>query len=92
MHEATVFVLTNNCIVSATPARSDHLTVYPNPVRADLHFSAEVKEASLFNVQGQVLRRSESTSQMSTEDLPSGVYFLEIRDGNQVFRKKIVKE
>lgn len=71
--------------------------VYPNPVKdmfaLVITTNYDNAEFSLFTIIGeQVLtgKISSTTTKISTEDLPSGLYILKVRSGNEVFEKKIV--
>nr|WP_314897850.1 LamG-like jellyroll fold domain-containing protein [uncultured Flavobacterium sp.] len=75
------------------------VTVYPNPVTnllnvkvSEVHSGAtlELYNALGMKVQSQALT---STSEvMSLDRLPSGIYFLNITNGNEITVKKIIKE
>lgn len=81
-----------------------NLAVYPNPNQGSFTLKFEVAQAqpleiTLFNVAGQTIL-TEKTNNFSGAYLKniqianqaSGMYFLEIKAGNAVYRTKIVKE
>jgi len=79
-----------------------HVLIYPNPVSNNLTIEIDPliqtnsTQISLFNVQGLLLEYKELEtgvyhSQLSTQHLPAGVYFLQLQlDGKQI-SKKIIK-
>jgi hypothetical protein len=62
---------------------SQFIKVYPNPATDLLNVEIEnvtVKQASLRNIQGQVVRvLQDNMSSVAIEDLPAGTYFLEVQ-------------
>jgi predicted dienelactone hydrolase len=74
---------------------SARVSVYPNPFGAVLHVrtpgSAE-DEFVLYNVTGKIMRTTtaDSTADVSTADLASGVYFYEVRSAAVVVKRGIV--
>ena len=76
-------------------AYSANVGVYPNPTTGMLyHNIAETGFADnlvLYNVSGQILRRSGPASQMNLSGLNSGVYFLRMAYQNKVKVVKVIK-
>jgi hypothetical protein len=73
--------------------------VYPNPVSSDLtiRITSLNKEATvqLFNALGSMLlsrKLTNNTSTISMKELPSGLYFVQIKNGQQISFTKIVKQ
>lgn len=72
--------------------------MYPNPATSTI--SVELQNAaphqiSVFNSFGQKLMdevSSQTKTALSISNLPIGVYFVEVVQGNKVFRQKIVKQ
>lgn len=72
---------------------------YPNPVSETLQISIESKNSSsqlkIYNAQGIALREEKLNSLSLNYDisnLPNGVYYLNIVNGEQRQTKKIIKE
>jgi WD40 repeat protein len=69
--------------------------VYPNPVinKITISFSNgnTLKKATIFNVQGKILIES-TNKEISTDKLPSGIYFLEIETNKGKITKKLIKK
>jgi subtilisin family serine protease/Leucine-rich repeat (LRR) protein len=79
-----------------------YIRVYPNPVTENLtidisySINSEDIELSLYTISGQIIRQVElnagaSETTLSTNDLPAGVYFLNILVSGKPFSKKIIK-
>ncbi|WP_459209391.1 CUB domain-containing protein [Aquimarina rhabdastrellae] len=74
----------------------EDLSIYPNPVNGNTLFvksSANV-EASyrIFNVVGQNIQSGSLTKELNVSDLTSGIYFLEVNDGDEIITKKFIKK
>lgn len=77
----------------------DDINVYPNPVRDQLtvicHEISNKSEIEIYNVLGESVYTSQlklQKSRINVSILQSGVYFVEVRNGKDISRKKIVKE
>ncbi|WP_053002612.1 immunoglobulin-like domain-containing protein [Kordia jejudonensis] len=72
------------------------LTVYPNPVRGNsLHLKLDfgaVTSYRIINMYGQEVVKGEEASQINVGKLQSGVYFVEVFDGNSTLTKKFIKQ
>lgn len=70
--------------------------IYPNPVSDDLYVKRDRKHpiyVTIYNSTGVVMSTYELSKQkekIDIHDLQQGVYFLKIRDGNAIHRKKII--
>lgn len=78
---------------------AEDITVYPNPVTSLLNIKvSEVHSGAtleLYNSLGMKLQSQDLTSAlevMSLDKLPAGMYFLNIKNGNEITVKKIIKE
>jgi aminopeptidase N len=83
---------------------SNIVQVFPNPVTDNFHvylrnFKPQTAALKLFNVQGQVVFQENVTvngslyTDVNTQRLPRGVYFLKLEAGNEVtFVKRILKQ
>ncbi|WP_430408407.1 immunoglobulin-like domain-containing protein [Kordia sp.] len=72
------------------------LTVFPNPVKGSilnikLDFGAVISYR-IINVYGQEVSKGEEATQLNVSKLRSGVYFIEIFDGNKTLTKKFMKQ
>jgi hypothetical protein len=80
---------------------NSEINVYPNPVKNELMVSGLKlrvgSEATIkvFDVLGKEMHNhllAASNFQLPTSNFKSGIYFMEINDGKNIFRKKFLKE
>lgn len=79
--------------VGIDEANAETITIYPNPAQSNgtIHISAqnEIEWMKLISVQGEEMRLSTNNS-ISTDNVPSGMYFLEIQTSTGRHSAKIV--
>jgi hypothetical protein len=63
----------------------------PNPTADRIDFNLEADVIRVFTLSGKEVATFENTDQILISNLPSGMYWMEIRKGNAVAREKIVK-
>ncbi len=87
-----------NAISAAIDLSFTDIDVYPNPFSEDLFIETvdgEVLDYQLFNQSGQIVS-SGNTASLSNDHqiakLPSGMYHLQIKDEQQSYYKKLVKQ
>lgn len=96
--------LSNTLLVTVTHAPEQHNTapagvqVWPNPagqeIWVDVPFTQGPSTLRLLNLQGKVCSTAvanNGTQRISLEQLPAGIYFVEVQAGNVVYRQKLVK-
>ena len=72
------------------------LQIYPNPANSIIHIKSDSDlpiEGRVYNSAGKEILRFSSDSQFSTIDistLENGIYFLELKMGSEVVRKKVL--
>ena len=76
---------------------NNDITLYPNPCGGQLTVNSEqltVKEIKIYNLLGQCVYQSAINNQytININQLPSGLYFAEIKTEKGIVRKKVVKE
>ncbi|HKR04167.1 MAG TPA: T9SS type A sorting domain-containing protein [Bacteroidia bacterium] len=76
---------------------NDELTIYPNPVKDELkiNFKNKIEEIKIFDVLGKEIYKkqfSNSNLQIPTSGFMKGIYFIEINNSKDTFRKKFLKE
>lgn len=70
---------------------TEKISVYPNPTSGMLYVKSDSFDAVVYNYQGQVvMRRNNNDGQIDLSDLTAGIYFLEIRENNNVMIEKII--
>lgn len=77
---------------------SNNVLIYPNPTANDLTIKLlnfEANHFELLNTRGQVIDRKEfnnSTLKISLNDLPKGIYFVQIYSEDGIAVKKVIKK
>lgn len=97
--------ISKNVIIQCLTATDDitgdkNFIVYPNPTEGNISFefkntlSTQFK-AGLVNAQGQILRRQNASaseiSLLDMQDLPNGVYWLQVQSDTEKWVRKIIK-
>ncbi|HQB22647.1 MAG TPA: T9SS type A sorting domain-containing protein, partial [Bacteroidales bacterium] len=68
------------------------IKLYPNPCSNQFFVDGEINsEVSIYNLYGQKLKTSKLTYSKSidVDELPAGIYFVEVKNENDVFKQKI---
>ena len=74
-------------------SRFSGIVVYPNPTENILIIETDLDiEAELYDVNGRTLKSRITEKQIDFTDLPSGVYFLNIKHEGNTYFKRIIKE
>ena len=68
------------------------VSVYPNPTNGMIYIKLDKTfDAVVYNYQGQVVMREyDNNGQIDMSGLKTGIYFIEIRDGNDVRIEKVI--
>ena len=84
-------------IISSTVEQAESLfEVYPNPVNELIHigFPQDVNNVSIsvYNLQGQLMisNELEKGEEVSVKDLLEGLYLIEIKNANRIYKEKIL--
>ncbi|MGH1386368.1 immunoglobulin-like domain-containing protein [Kordia sp.] len=81
-------------IVASSGANT--MTIFPNPVRGNvLNVKLDhgtVQTYKIINLYGQAITSGTASNQIQVNKLPSGVYFIEIFDGENTLTKKFIKQ
>ncbi|MDP3928797.1 MAG: T9SS type A sorting domain-containing protein [Bacteroidota bacterium] len=71
------------------------LNLYPNPVSDKLHISIPksktVLAARLLNIKGETLKTVNNSNEVDVQELPQGVYFIQIETAENVITQKFIK-
>jgi hypothetical protein len=73
---------------------NNSISIYPNPASTELFIKAEnfkPVRLTLYDISGQVLQSGKFEPHIDISQLSSGVYFIEVKAGNEVARKRFVK-
>ncbi len=71
--------------------------MYPNPVKGSTLYIKTFNENSavsykVINMLGQIVSSGKTSSEINVSELKSGMYFLEVNDGEDVMTRKFIKE
>jgi len=73
-----------------------NLKLYPNPTSHEINLSGvlahELKEVTLFNLQGKLIQSFEPNLKLNIEGVESGIYLLKVSTQNGIGFVKLVKE
>ncbi|MDI9341271.1 MAG: SBBP repeat-containing protein [Sediminibacterium sp.] len=94
--QADVFVVKLNYIgtgLNETARNNSFVSVYPNPVHSLLTLKTEdtIKSVSIFNVMGTLVLEEKNNS-FTVEQLPAGVYTLQIKTSTGIGVARFIKE
>lgn len=77
------------------PEASVKCTVFPNPFKGSVNVNcaSPITSIEIFNVEGSlVFMEKEPLQELNLEHLPSGLYIIRVKSGQQVFLQKILKK
>jgi len=94
-----VTVQNTSTITSMQEVNQEAVAVYPSPVKKLLNIKIPEEltgaHLSILNMLGQQIQNTtllEKNSQLDWSTFPQGTYFIQIKRGNQMISKKIIKE
>jgi len=98
-HEQNLYIddirIFGDSMIPVTEHELSNFNIYPNPVINELFVQFDTREKwnlSLRAVNGKiVLAEDEKPEKLNLEHLPSGIYFLEVQLGTNIYSRKIVK-
>lgn len=76
-------------------SKNSELDVFPNPFNNFLNFASELSgNVYIHDIFGRIINTYEISNQknINTESIPTGVYFIEVTNGNNRFTKKVIKQ
>lgn len=83
-----------NTSISNRPAIAS-MFMYPNPAKTEITISLltnEDSEIELFNVLAEKLISIKNQNRIDISGLPTGIYFVKVKQGTNLFTKKIIKQ
>lgn len=85
-------VNTNAYPLSLNKHNETQIDMYPNPSSGNLKFSGgQIQNVVIYDLLGQVVLRTHVVNNMiSLDGLNTGVYFVEMHSGNELFTKRLV--
>ncbi len=75
--------------------RINEPSIYPNPtdniIRIKIDFNYQDIEAKVYDIYGKIVLTTMNKTELILNELPKGIYFLELKIDNKTFSKKIIK-
>ncbi|TXK71483.1 T9SS type A sorting domain-containing protein [Mesonia sp. HuA40] len=70
-----------------------NFSLYPNPASHQFHIKStrNLDQIKLYNLQGKLIKTFHQQETYDISNLASGVYFLKLRSGKQVYTQKLIK-
>jgi uncharacterized repeat protein (TIGR01451 family) len=80
-------------LLSATDFESNTIQLYPNPVTESFSITTdqEIENITIFDLNGRKVSETKNTNSVNIAELTSGLYLVEVRISNGIFRKKLLK-
>lgn len=91
----TAAEILNECLVTSSLVTDEIFNIYPNPTTGELYFSTSFSPESIqiFNSFGKKLLVWDTLSEaLDLSSLASGVYFLVMQNGSDIFTSSVVKQ
>ena len=70
---------------------SNKIKVFPNPTKGLIHFSQEVLNATVYDIQGRVILNVTNVDKLDISFQNNGVYFIQIKSDKVISTHKIIK-
>ncbi|MCA6066979.1 T9SS type A sorting domain-containing protein [Chryseobacterium sp. RG1] len=88
--------ITSASLATSEVSAEDKLQIYPNPVRDNLYIKSDLKsnsKVSVIDMSGKFVKTFTGAAESyNLSDLPRGTYMIVIDDGENVIKKKIIKQ
>ena len=69
---------------------------YPNPATENLHLTLaqnlEIDFVNILNISGQKVKEFAAVTTISVQDLPNGLYFIQVVSNKNTFTQKFIKQ
>ncbi len=82
-------------LVSINNVNSENITIYPNPTNGNINlvgFENSVSNIRITDITGKLVKEFSANNNINISELRAGIYFLNIKDGNNNYTKRIIKE
>ena len=84
----------NTNVASCSTSSSRQISMFPNPVKNQLHLSAgeNIEKVELYTSNGLLIMTStEANNPIDMENIPAGMYFIKVYVANDVTEMKVIK-
>lgn len=84
-------------LLATAETTKNTVSVYPNPTKGELHIQSDttIKNVNIYSASGQKVMQSsgkDKSKNLNLEQLPKGIYILNIEGENQTQNVKVIKE
>ena len=80
------------CSVSSTIEQNNSdISIFPNPVKDNINIYGDYSSLSIKDIYGKAIMSNINNKVIDISKLKAGIYFIDIKHGNQIIRKKITK-
>ncbi len=89
-----VLSYSDDCEILHTASKEKiNFSLYPNPANHQFHITSTKKldRIELYNIQGKLIKTFHQQETYDVSDVASGVYFVKLRSGQQVYTQKLIK-
>jgi hypothetical protein len=87
-------ILGYNSTVASCTSSARQISMFPNPVKNQLHLSAgeNIEKVEFFTSHGLLIMTStDANNPIDMENIPAGMYFIKVYVGNDVSEMKVIK-
>ena len=79
--------------VGISNSSQSELKLYPNPASSEIHFSSQVEQVRIMDMNGKVLMSGSEIETMDVNQLNAGVYFVQLEsEGKSSLQKLMIKQ
>ena len=83
-------------IIEVSNRNEEKILVYPNPTNSEIHIKSDLIgdeiKINIINILGKFVLSAKNTKNINVSGLPSGIYFIQIEQNNQIFTQKFIKK
>jgi len=73
---------------------NNSIVVLPNPAHSKIviHSNEKVESVEVYDISGKLISTQSNTNEIDVSELMQGMYFLQLNFGNEIVRKKFIKQ
>lgn len=77
-------------------SQNEYVNIYPNPATDNITIAGikEIESITIYDITGQLLytENEVTNNEVSTESLIPGIYYIEVKNGNNIITQKFIKQ
>jgi hypothetical protein len=81
--------------INETIADTKTISIFPNPANTEINIvlpSNENAQIEISNALGQIIIKEQNKNKFDISNLPSGLYFVSVNQGEQNYTQRIIKQ